>query len=257
MPKYALILFFCVSLFADVEMTNFVLRIAAKKDSVETMHYIYYNICFCQKENRTMILKFDSSTKYKKDENYLIASFDTCYLPDSFILTDTIIKHVKFPFAFAESYKADLSQFDSFRIDSVLWGETYPKFLLLDSTTYNYIMNNNVHEVFRIQLCSQCFGYQYLQVVSFDSTWNSDFFMSQFDGYKNFIKTLDTSEDNSDMFKQITFWEHRENKLNKSCPGLIECNNGAGCHISAKSFPNKIRLAIEIKKILVFLFQEG
>jgi hypothetical protein len=81
--------------------------------------------------------------------------------------------------------------------------------------------------------------------------------MSQFDGYKNFIKTLDTSEDNSDMFKQITFWEHRENKLNKSCPGLIECNNGAGCHISAKSFPNKIRLAIENKKILVFLFQEG
>jgi len=92
MPKYALILFFYVSLFADVEMTNFVLRIAAKKDSVETMHYIYYSLMDCQKENKTRILKFDSSTKYNKEANYLIASFDSCYLPDSFLFADTIIR---------------------------------------------------------------------------------------------------------------------------------------------------------------------
>ena len=75
-------------------------------------------------------------------------------------------------------------------------------------------MNNRITDTFDIFLNDDRGFYIYFRVVAFDSAWNSDYFMAQFSGYSEYIKTIE--KDTEDFFKQRGFWEYYRDVLKKN-----------------------------------------
>lgn len=257
MKKCIILLFFSLTVFADNPPSYFVLRIEAKMGAVDSFFYTYYNPYIYSNENSTNVLKFDSMTKHNNESDY----YNTgdlrreLYMPDSIYCSDTIIQNGKLSFAFAKGSLIDMSNFDSIRIDSILWGEATKSFQMLDSKSYKQLTCNGIVNTYDVFTYDEGSHYLYLRVISFDSIWVNDYFMSQFEGYKVFVKTINSKTDN--FFKQQRYWNYYENVLKKEPPKLIEYNDKSDEYqINTKNLPNDIRLAVNNNKIIIFPYRD-
>lgn len=174
-------------------------------------------------------------------------------MPDTIYCANEIIKKDNLPFRFAKKFPVDLTKFESIRIDSILMGEARKTFHMLDDKTFDLLMNNRITDTFDIFLNDDYGGfYIYFRVVAFDSAWNSDYFMAQFSGYSEYIKTIE--KDTEDFFKQRGFWEYYRDVLKKNELKMVSDNLEEGIRgVVTENLPKKIREAVEKNKILIFL----
>jgi len=264
--KYLFILFFWSFVLADNPPDYFIMKIAAKKDSIVTKYYTRYDPYIYSNENSSKVMKFDSATKgYRTREYFSELMGEDCYLPDSIYCSDTIIKNGKIPFAFVLGYLVDLKQYHSIRIDSILCGASAETFQMLDPKTYKLLTSNKIIDTYDVitEYDASC-HYHFIRVVSFDTIWVHDFFMSQFEGYKTFItkimnqsEYLQKEEQYRNYYKQEQYWNYYVNVLKKDLPKLVVFDAKINEYkISTTKLPNSIRLAIKDNKICVFHYRD-
>lgn len=244
-------------LLADSSPCDFVVKMKLYTQNDSTYIYSYYNpYSYYEEYEKVIPITIDSSKNCKQNSNdwcYTSIFPEKIFINELCLFTDNVFTVANVPFAFAISDSIDLSTFDSIVIDSVLWGELSPSFQWFDSSTCDWFLKNNAVSSFHIFISDASSYYEMIRVVSFDSLWTPEYFMSHFQGYNDFVSKSPISdkdystESDKNFYRQLYYWDFCRDSLR------IELPEPSADDIN--SFPETIKSALIQQKIFVFPFE--